>query len=333
MKFIDSEIMEKYLAGKASPEEEHKTLMWLMLNLKSPSAEEDFNALLDKVPHSEDAARKQRVKSRLDHIISETDTKKPRRRRTGLVLGCLLSAACCVIAFLCVNITRLKSEINQTVTWTEVATSYGEKQSVTLADGSVIWLNNDSKLIYPDSFRGGQRQVFVSGEVFAEITKDSKHPFIVSSDSVNVVVKGTKFNFRSYRDMRNVELTLVEGSVDLDCITREGRRAMAVIPGETITVDMVSGKVGKYMCRTEGYVSWKDRRALYFNDLTLEEIAHELQREYGKKIVIAGNHLAQTRHFASFVNDESLEDVLNALCTHSGMKVQEKDSVIYIRNN
>jgi ferric-dicitrate binding protein FerR (iron transport regulator) len=201
-----------------------------------------------------------------------------------------------------------------------------------LADGSVIWLNNDSKLIYPDSFRGGQRQVFVSGEVFAEIAKDEKHPFIVSSDSVNVVVKGTTFNFRSYPDMRNVELTLVEGSVDLDCITREGRRTMAVIPGETITVDMVSGKVGKYMCKTEGYVSWKARRALYFNDLTLEEIARELQREYGKKIVIMKSHLARTRHFASFVNDESLEEILNALCTHSGMKVHEKDSIIYINN-
>lgn len=333
MKFIDSEIMEKYLAGKASPEEDHKALMWLMLNLKSPSANDDFSALLDRVPHCEDEARKQRVKGRLDHIISETDTRKPRRRSSWIVLGSLLAAACCVIAFLCVNVSNLKNEINQTVTWTEVATSYGEKQSVTLADGSVIWLNNDSKLIYPDSFRGGQRQVFVSGEVFAEITKDAKHPFIVSSDSVNVVVKGTTFNFRSYHDMRNVELTLVEGAVDLDCITREGRRTMAVIPGETVTVDMVSGKVGKYMCKTEGYVSWKDRRALYFNDLTLEEIARELQREYGKQIVIVDGHLAKTRHFASFVNDETLEDVLNALCTHSGMKVQEKDSVIYIRNN
>ena len=67
--------------------------------------------------------------------------------------------------------------------------------------------------------------------------------------------------------------------------------------------------------------------------LTLEEIARELQREYGKQIVIVDGHLAKTRHFASFVNDETLEDVLNALCTHSGMKVQEKDSVIYIRNN
>lgn len=332
MKFIDFEIMEKYLAGKASPEEEHKVLMWLMLNLKSPSANDDFTALLDKVQFTEDQARKQRVKGRLDRIISETGVRKPRRGSAGIILGSLLAVACCVIAFLCLDISRLNKEINQTVTWTEVATSYGEKQSVTLADGSVIWLNNDSKLIYPDSFRGGQRQVFVSGEVFAEIAKDEKHPFIVSSDSVNVVVKGTTFNFRSYPDMRNVELTLVEGSVDLDCITREGRRTMAVIPGETITVDMVSGKVGKYMCKTEGYVSWKARRALYFNDLTLEEIARELQREYGKKIVIMKSHLARTRHFASFVNDESLEDILNALCTHSGMKVHEKDSIIYINN-
>jgi ferric-dicitrate binding protein FerR (iron transport regulator) len=332
MKFVDSEIMEKYLAGKASAEEEHKVLMWLMLNLKSPSANDDFASLLDRVPRSDDRLRKERVKNRLHQIVSDTSVRKPLRRFSGAILGTLLSAACCVIICLLVGITRLKDEMNQTVNWTEVATSYGEKQSVTLADGSVIWLNNDSKLIYPDSFRGGQRQVFVSGEVFAEITKDQKHPFIVSSDSVNVVVRGTTFNFRSYKDMRSVELTLVQGSVDLDCITRRGRRTMAVIPGETVTVDMISGKVGKYMCKTDGYVSWKDRRALYFNDLTLEEIAFELQREYGKKIVIADKHLARTRHFASFVNNETLDEVLKALCTHSGMKVEENDSIITITN-
>lgn len=332
MKFVDSEIMEKYLAGKASAEEEHKVLMWLMLNLKSPSANDDFASLLDRVPRSDDRLRKERVKSRLHQIVSDTSVRKPLRRCSGAILGTLLSAACCVIICLLVGITRLKDEMNQTVNWTEVATSYGEKQSVTLADGSVIWLNNDSKLIYPDSFRGGQRQVFVSGEVFAEITKDQKHPFIVSSDSVNVVVRGTTFNFRSYKDMRSVELTLVQGSVDLDCITRQGRRTMAVIPGETVTVDMISGKVGKYICKTDGYVSWKDRRALYFNDLTLEEIAFELQREYGKKIVIADKHLARTRHFASFVNNETLDEVLKALCTHSGMKVEENDSIITITN-
>ena len=175
--------------------------------------------------------------------------------------------------------------------------------------------------------------MFVSGEVYADITKNEDCPFVVSSDSVNVVVTGTTFNFRAYPDMTNVEVTLIEGAVALDCVTRQGRQSMDVVPGETVTVDMVSGNVGKFLHEPESYVSWNERRALYFNDQTLDDIVKELQREFNQPIVIADRALGRTRHFASFVNEESLMDILSALCTHSGMRIEERNSTIYIYNN
>ncbi len=335
MKFIDSEMMERYLRGESDAIEKQKVLMWLMLNLKTPSADEEFVALLDKVPHSDDSASRQRVKSRLDSLVAAENQKTCKHARKGVVvtLGCLLAAACVVITLLTGNLMEMKEEMNHVVSWTEVTASYGEKISVTLPDGSVIWLHNDSKIVYPDSFRGGVRQVFVSGEVYADIVKDESRPLVVSGDSVNVVVTGTTFNFRAYPDMHNVELTLIEGAVALDCVTRQGKQSMKITPGETVTVDMVSGNVGKYVCEPQTYVSWNERRALYFNDQTLENIVKDLQREFDRTIIIVDRALGRTRHFASFVNEESLEDILDALCTHSGMKVEEKDSVIYIYNN
>ena len=335
MKFIESEIMERYLRGESDADERHRVLMWLMLNLKTPSADEEFAALLDKVPCADDTASKQRVKSRLDSLMAAERKQTCKYSRKGVlaILGCLLTAACVAIILLAGNLVNVRSEMNQVVSWTEVATSYGETISVTLPDSSVIWLHNDSKLIYPDSFRGGVRQVFVSGEVYADIAKSADCPFVVSSDSVNVVVTGTTFNFRAYPDMNNVELTLIEGSVELDCVTRQGRQNMSVVPGQTVTVDMVSGNVGKFLCEPESYVSWNERRALYFNDQTLDNIVKELQREFRQPIVIVDRALGRTRHFASFVNDESLMDILSALCTHSGMRVEEKNSTIYIYNN
>jgi ferric-dicitrate binding protein FerR (iron transport regulator) len=133
--------------------------------------------------------------------------------------------------------------------------------------------------------------------------------------------------------MQNVELTLLEGAVSLDCITRQGRQKIDIIPGETVTVNMNNGNVSKYLCEPETYTSWKERRALYFNDQTLESIVKELQREFGQPIKIVDKALGTTRHFASFVNDESLMEILDALCTHSGMRVKEKDHTIYIYNN
>lgn len=335
MKFIDSDIMERYLRGESDPQEKHRVLMWLLLNLKTPSADDDFSQLLNRIPNTEVSVSKQRVKSRLDNLLAEDERLacKSSKRRSVVALSALLSVACIAITLLISNLVVLKKSTGQVSSWTEISTSYGEIQSVTLPDSSVIWLHNDSKIIYPDLFQKDIRQVFVTGEIYAEITKDSRCPFVVSSDSINVVVTGTTFNFRAYPEMQNVELTLLEGAVSLDCMTRQGRQKMDVIPGETVTVNMSSGNVSKYLCEAETYVSWKDRRALYFNDQTLDNIVKELQREFAQPIKIVDKALGTTRHFASFVNDESLMEILDALCTHSGMRVEEKDDMIYIFNN
>ena len=335
MKFIDSEIMERYLRGESDARERNRVLMWLMLNLKTPLADEDFTQLLDRVPNTEDTGSKQRVKSRLDNLLAEDrgQSRNTCRKYNVVTLSVLLSMACVAIVLLSGSIACMKKSMCRVMSWTEVSTSYGEKREVILPDSSVIWLHNDSKIIYPDTFQDGIRQVYVNGEVYADIAKDSRRPFIVSSDSVNVVVTGTTFNFRAYPEMENIELTLLEGAVSLDCMTRQGRQTMDVIPGETITVNMNSGNVSKYICEPKNYVSWKERRALYFNDQTLENIVRDLQREFGQPIKIVDKALESTRHFASFVNDESLMEILNALCTHSGIRVEEKDDMIYIYNN
>lgn len=334
MKFIDSEVLERYLRGEANEKEKHTILMWLLLNLKSPSADEDFSRLLKRVPNTEDIAAKQRVKNRLDSIIVEDkkQSSQPSKKRLVLFLSAMLSAACLTIFILTGNLMTVKSNVGQILSWTEVSTSYGQKRSVTLPDNSVIWLHNDSKIIYPDTFKGGIRQVFVSGEVYADITKNPNCPFVMSSDSVNVVVTGTSFNFRAYPESENIELTLLEGSVSLDCVTRPGIQKIEIVPGEIVTVNMKSGNVSKCLCEPNTYVSWKDRRALYFNDQKLENIVNDLEHEFGQTIIIVDKALGSTRHFASFVNDESLMEILDALCTHSGMKVKEKDSIIYIYN-
>lgn len=335
MKFIDSEIMERYLKGESDVQEKHRVLMWLMLNLKTPSADEDFAQLLERIPNREVSVSKQRVRSRLNSILADDrmQSYNANWKRHILTLSFLLFAACLAIVILSFGNPYVNMNKEQEMLWNETTTSYGEKKAVTLPDSSVIWLHNDSKIIYPDSFQKGIRQVFVCGEIYADITKDSRRPFVVSSDSVNVVVTGTTFNFRAYPEMKNVELTLLEGAVSLDCMTRQGRQKMNIIPGETVTVNMNSGNVSKYICEPETYVSWKDRRALYFNDQTLDNIVKELQREFAQPIKIVDKALGTTRHFASFVNDESLMEILDALCTHSGMRVEEKDDMIYIFNN
>ena len=331
MKFIDTELMEKYLQGKADREEQYRVQMWLMLNLKSRSADGDFEELMERIPAVNDPAGKERVLSNLKTIIAADSRQKSyvrRQKRKNILIGSVMASLCAALAVLAFSFASMRNDMRQIASWTEVTADYGEIREVVLPDGSHIWLHNDTRVVYPDTFTGGRRQVFVSGEIYAEIESDSHCPFVVSADNVNVIVKGTTFNMRSYPETDNVELTLIEGDVDLEYTTSWGKASLDVKKGETVVVNLTNGGIDKFI--HEDYVSWKDRRALYFNDKTLSEIAAELEHEFGVRIVISDRDLAYSRHFASFVNNESVTDILHALCGEEGTEIIEKDSTIYI---
>lgn len=331
MKFTDTELMAKYLQGKATAEERNKVQMWLMLNLKSRSADKEFEEFLDKVPPIGDEERKERVLSHLKAIVATDKRQKSyivRRKIRNFLVYTTMASLCIALGIVSFSFVSMSNDLKKVVSWTEVTAGYGEKKELVLPDGSHIWLHNDSRVTYPDEFAGRIRQVFISGEIYAEIAPDPKCPFIVSADNVNVIVKGTSFSMRAYQGMHSVELTLVEGDVDMEYVTSWGKASLDVNKGETVAVNLNDGGVKKYVC--EDYVSWKDRRALYFNDRTLGEIVKELEREFGVDIVIADKGLEHSRHFASFVNDESVMDILCTLCPESCTEITEKDSVIYI---
>lgn len=336
MKFIDDDLMERYLRGESDAEERHKVLMWLIINLKSSTADDDFVDLYQNLEVKNDPMRKQRVKSRISTLISVDQTQKKREKtskRLIALFGSFLAVACVAILLLINTVSDMRRDLQTISTWTEVSTSYGEKKEVVLPDGSHIWLRNDSRISFPENFPSGIRQVFITGEIYADIISDESRPFIVTSDSVNVIVKGTEFNFRSYSDMSDVELTLIEGAVDMEYVYEQGCNSLSMTPGETVTIDLKNGKISQYVLNANEYVSWKDRRALYFNDKTLQEIVTELQREFEVRIEIKDKALARTRHFASFVNDESPIEILKALCSESDIEVEQKDSIIYIYNH
>ena len=118
MKFIDSEMMERYLRGESGAEESHKVLMWLMINLRSSSADSEFKELLEKVPVSENTVRKQRVKSRLGSLMEE-DRKhviKEKRRKFGKVLyGFALSVACLACVATAIFAIDMKKDMTEIV--------------------------------------------------------------------------------------------------------------------------------------------------------------------------------------------------------------------------
>ncbi len=168
---------------------------------------------------------------------------------------------------------------NYTNNYNELIVPKGGEFTLTLSDGTKVWLNSQSKLKYPVVFSTGSREVYLEGEAYFEVTKKPHHPFRVNAkDGVNIEVLGTSFNVRSYTDEDWVETVLEEGSVRMNrgkdsVILRPGYKAVYQ-PNENIQVTSVN---------TELYTAWRHGQYIFTNE-SVENILKQLSRWYNIEV-------------------------------------------------
>lgn len=152
----------------------------------------------------------------------------------------------------------------------------GGEYMMQLADGTRVWLNAATEFRYPLAFRGEQRKVYLKGEAYFEVSKDSLHPFIVMADDIRVKVYGTCFNVNNY-DEGKVQTVLVEGAVGM----RKQDREVRLKPGQKGE----SGGEGIKISEVDpyAYVAWKEGNFVFENE-RLEEVMDKLARWYDIEI-------------------------------------------------
>ena len=191
-------------------------------------------------------------------------------------------AACIIIAFFAgigvMYFTGNQRLSDQTLSYS-VESPRGSKLKLSLPDGTSVWLNADSKLRFPVSFTAERREVYLEGEAYFEVAKDSAREFWVHAGAMDVKVLGTSFNVKAYERLETVATTLVEGSVEVAC----AGKSFQIVPGEQFVYDKNNRVMDVRMVDTESYVSWKD--GYYkFRQTTLEEIMETLSVWYGLNV-------------------------------------------------
>lgn len=173
----------------------------------------------------------------------------------------------------------------------------GKVAKIVLPDGSRVWLNARSSLIYPNKFLAGQpRKVKLNGEACFEVTHDNSRPFIVETGKVQTRVLGTTFNVRSYNEESPV-VTLVSGSVQVSVSKGFGRKSLSAIlkPGQQWL--MSEGKWATKDVDTNIFTCWRDE-LFYFDGQTLREIMVEIGRWYNMTVLLDNNvHINDRLHF------------------------------------
>ena len=200
-----------------------------------------------------------------------------------------------------------------------VHTPRAGQYQVSLPDGTEVWLNAASSLSYPTTFEKDLRMVKVTGEVYFDVAKDAKRPFIVQTENQKIEVLGTSFNVNAYADQGKCLTTLIEGS--LRVIAKQNDQRVVIKPGQQAIVSE-SGEMDVVQVDVEEYTAWKDG-AYMVNNLTLEQFAKQIERWYDVDVDM-GNY-KNYRLSATIRRDVKLKEVLDAITLRTKIKFVVKE--------
>lgn len=200
-------------------------------------------------------------------------------------------------------------EQNRDIPMLETISANGQISRITLSDGSIVWLNSESKLVYPAQFNEKERNVQLSGEGYFEVKADKESPFYVSvSDSMKVMAYGTKFNVNAYSDDSKVKMTLVEGKVD---VYRGDDSVMKLSPGQQAVYSKSSQSFSSLKVDSDVITGWIKGK-MVFRDATISEVIKHLSRRYNVDINLHSDNPDKYKFRATFT-DESISQVLDYL--------------------
>jgi ferric-dicitrate binding protein FerR (iron transport regulator) len=245
-----------------------------------------------------------------------------------------VAAAAILIAAVAVVVLRPKQRQMEVAKLMERQNGKATKAVIELADGSKIWLNADSKLSYPEVFTHS-REVYLTGEAFFDIAADPKKPFIVHLSSGSIHVLGTSFNIRAYEN-EAVQTSVKTGKVAFIPAYEAGKKpdTIYITPDEKVTYrqiavdDDTDKAIVKEVTSAEDDKAWTEGR-LVFRDRTLEEIAFELERTFGKKVTFASDAPRYYRLTGAFQNN-SLQDIMYYLARSKAFHYTITDSTLLI---
>ena len=180
----------------------------------------------------------------------------------------------------------------------------GGEFHLTLGDGTMVWLNAESRLTYPSAFGKGERRVWLEGEGYFEV-KEGKGRFVVDAEGMRVRVLGTAFNVNAYGGEPDMYTTLVRGKVEIEA---DGE-VRTLTPGEQAIWDRESGEVEVRAVNTYLYTQWM-KGQFVFRDAALRDIMKTLARWYEMEYEFADPEVADERFYGIINRFEHVENLL-----------------------
>lgn len=317
---FDYGLLAKYLVDKLSPAEMEAVMLWCDLSAENKKIFSDLvNLRLSQKYTQYNASDKiERALNLVNARIKRTYRLRIVRRVSKYAAAILLLVSCSYAGWY-----YLKPETYVTIA---VDQNAPDKQLV-LADGTTVWLKAGSSLRMPEGFSDEKRDVFLQGEAFFDVVKNTESPFSVSTKYINLKVLGTAFDVKVDEACKKVETVLVRGKVAL--LDREWKSIMDMSPGEKVTYKSLQNEYVTESVDVNVHAVWRLGQ-LVFEDVTLREIANQLSAKFNVNINISSSRLAG-RKFRCVINkDETLTDIFELLTYMTPMHYKIEGNEIFL---
>nr|WKN37520.1 DUF4974 domain-containing protein [Tunicatimonas sp. TK19036] len=327
------ELFQKFLLGQCSPEEKKRVLEIL----QSAEGDAEFQQVLEQLPEhisdvpEVDAHQKEQLFSRIKSQTQQPEQKPWTALRIAATIALVLA-----VGIGGYYLARPLFFISDTVTYYEKAVPVGQKDSLTLNDGSVVYLNGGSTIRYASNYGQEVREVVLEGEGFFEVVRQEEKPFIVKTAALETKVLGTSFNVKAYPRQRQITVAVLSGKVQVLSAGEEGETkgesgtSLAVLTKDhIITYLRESGSYETWEASVAELIGWREGKLVFRKD-TFEDIAHSLENQYGVQVTFNDESLRKCRFTASFEQGTTLEEVLELLNLVHGTQYQKKGENEYI---
>ncbi|NJD21746.1 MAG: DUF4974 domain-containing protein [Melioribacter sp.] len=198
----------------------------------------------------------------------------------------------------------------------EVKTRKGEKVSLTLSDGSKVYLNTLSKLTYPEFFDDSKRNVELEGEAYFSVTPDKQRPFSVKSGSTVTVVRGTEFNIKN-RD-ESISVVVVKGVVDT--YNPKLEEVYQLKKGDLISYNEQKGFSSLQKADLQHSLAWRKDK-FSFMRTPLKEVMEEIERYYNVNVTFTADSL-KNKTITGVFNSDSINDILSIISLTLDLKIK-----------
>lgn len=178
-----------------------------------------------------------------------------------------------------INTSQEKVAKENVASYNQLVTPRGKRSVLTFSDGSKVWVNAGTRVIYPAEFEKEKREIYVDGEIYIEVARDESRPFYVKTKNMNVRVLGTKFNVTAYESEPMQSVVLVSGSVQVET---EKTPEVVLAPSQMFTTS--KGKDQVEQVNVDRYTSWVDG-LYYFESEDLGIVLTRLSTYYGLNLI------------------------------------------------